>query len=107
MQSVQAAPDFILPPDYDGSTYSHFAVRVEDRHKYILALRKGGIQAGELIDYSVPHLTAYRPYVNNHEFANSLYCSQHMINLPVHPGLSPEQREFVSKLINSCTSSRN
>jgi perosamine synthetase len=77
-----------LPPMVDGATYSHYVIRVRDRAATLAAMARRGIQLGQLIEYSVPHLAAYRPYVGDSEFPVSLACSRATINLPVHAGLS-------------------
>jgi dTDP-4-amino-4,6-dideoxygalactose transaminase len=64
------------------------------------AARKG-VQLGQLIEYSVPHLSAYSAYKGNREFPNSLYCSQHMINLPIHPGLKQSQIDKIISILNA------
>ncbi len=77
-----------LPPRVDGATYSHYVIRVQDRAATMAAMAYRGIQLGQLIEYSVPHLAAYRPYVGHSEFPVSLICSRTTINLPVDAGLS-------------------
>src|SRR5262249_25323374 len=50
----------VLPPLVDGATYSHYVVRVADRAACIARMAKQGVQLGELIQYSVPEMPAYR-----------------------------------------------
>jgi dTDP-4-amino-4,6-dideoxygalactose transaminase len=91
--------DWIMPPDVEGATYSHFPVRVADRDATIEHFLGAGIQLGQLIQYSVPHLSEYgaaRP----DQFPNSWLCSRHTINLPVHPGLSDADRAHVAEFVN-------
>ncbi len=88
-------PGWVLPPLTDGATYSHYVIHVPDRMSVLEAFQKEGIQLGQLIEYSVPHLAAYRRYTDGQEFPNSWLCSQQMINLPVYPHLQTNQRQRV------------
>ena len=56
------------------------------------ALAHKGIQLGQLIEYSVPHMPAYRAYTGEMEFPNSLLASQTTINLPIHADVGPRER---------------
>ncbi len=76
-----------LPPKLEGATYSHYVIRVGKRNEIISAMARRGIQLGQLIEYSMPHLPAYRRYAGDAEYPNSLACSREMINLPVHAAL--------------------
>ena len=84
-----------LPPLVDGATYSHYVVRVPDRGREVARFLRDGVQLGELIDYSVPHMKAYAPIAGPGEWPNSLMLSRHLINLPVHAGLTATERERV------------
>ena len=96
---LQDVPGLTLPPLVDGATYSHYVIRVDDRLKIMKTLSRLGVQLGQLIEYSVPHMSAYAHLTDGTEFPNSLLCSQHTINLPVHASLSASQRsDVVEKL---------
>lgn len=85
-----------MPPLVEGATYSHFPVRVADRAREIERFRGAGIQVGEVIEYSVPHLSCYDAAgTARQQFPNSLLCSGHLINLPVHPTLTDAERRRV------------
>jgi perosamine synthetase len=90
-----------LPPLVDGATYSHFPVRVADRAREIERFRRAGVQAGEVIEYSVPHLSGYVAHGNPHMFPNAWFCSSHMINLPVHPTLTDAERQRVVDAVSA------
>jgi dTDP-4-amino-4,6-dideoxygalactose transaminase len=79
----------------DGATYSHFPVRVPDRAAAVRLFLEAGIHVGEVIEYSVPHLTGYATRVDPAKFPNSRVCGDHLINLPVHPSLSSRDRQRV------------
>lgn len=94
-------PDaWVMPPQVPGATYSHFVIRVPDRRAALRAAARQGVQLGQLIEYSVPHLPPYAPYKGEREFPNSLYCSEHTINLPIHPGLSERQVSKIIRVVN-------
>lgn len=84
-----------LPPLVDGATYSHYVVRVPDRVSVLKALQAEGIQLGQLIEYSVPHMLPYRHYAKAQHFPNSLLCSRHTINLPIYPTVQKGDLERV------------
>jgi dTDP-4-amino-4,6-dideoxygalactose transaminase len=77
-----------LPPIVDGATYSHYVIRVPDRIPVLQVLKKTGIQLGQLIEYSIPHMSAYRPYAKGNHYPVSLLCSQHTVNLPIYPAMA-------------------
>ena len=76
-----------LPPLIGGSTYSHYIIRVPDRARVMREMASRGIQLGQLIEYSIPYLPAYRRCAGDEEFPVSLECSTMTINLPVHASL--------------------
>lgn len=84
---LRGVPGWVLPPAVEGATYSHYPVRVPDRQAAVDHFARHGVHLGEVVEYSVAHLSAYTRFANG-EFPNSLYCSRHMINLPVHPQLT-------------------
>lgn len=99
-QNLVPPSDWVLPPDIDGATYSHFPVRVADREATLRHFLAQGIQLGQLIEYSVPHLAEYGP-ATAAQFPNAFDSSQHTINLPVHPGLSSAARDRIAAGVNN------
>ncbi|MBI5952679.1 MAG: DegT/DnrJ/EryC1/StrS aminotransferase family protein [Chloroflexi bacterium] len=95
VRQLQGTGNLILPPLVDGATYSHFVVRVADRKPIMRSLAQKGIQLGQLIDYSIPHMEMYKRYSDN-EFANSFLSSQKTINIPIHPALTVGDREKIA-----------
>jgi dTDP-4-amino-4,6-dideoxygalactose transaminase len=73
----------VMGPLRDGATYSHFVVRVPDRDATVAEWRRRGVQLGELIQYSVPHLEAYLG-PSCADFPNSLLASRSLVNFPVN-----------------------
>jgi dTDP-4-amino-4,6-dideoxygalactose transaminase/ubiquinone/menaquinone biosynthesis C-methylase UbiE len=91
----------VLPPLVEGATYSHFPLRVSDKVGAMRALARQGVELGEVIQYSLPHLESYRPYVEDEgRYPNSLLCSRSIINLPVHPGLRWAEKERAAAAMN-------
>ena len=94
-------PDgWVIPPQAAGATYSHFAIRVPDRDKVMYEAAQKGVQLGQLIEYSMPHLSAYRPYAGGGDFPNSLLCSRSMINLPIYPSLNENEVGRIIHVVN-------
>lgn len=91
---------WVLPPDVEGATYSHFPIRVADRDATLKHFIRAGIQLGQLIEYSLPHLPEYGGALPT-AFPNAWDCSQHTINLPVHPDLSASARARVVACANA------
>jgi len=85
-KQLQGIEGLELPPIVEGATYSHYVPRVENRQEVMHRMRREGIQLGQLIEYSIPHMEAYRKYEDG-EFPNSYRSSQTTINLPIYPGL--------------------
>jgi dTDP-4-amino-4,6-dideoxygalactose transaminase len=94
-EHLQGIPGWTLPPLVDGATYSHYVVRVPDRRREQDRFRRRGIQLGELIEYSVPHMKAYAPIAGPGEWPNSKFLSEHTINVPIHASLTDRQRDRV------------
>ena len=101
---LHSAHSLTLPPIIEGATYSHYVVRVPDRSAILKACRNRGIHLGELIQYSVPHMRAYKGWAEGSNFPNSLLCSRHTINLPVHGQLTASGREKIVKTLQQIDS---
>jgi dTDP-4-amino-4,6-dideoxygalactose transaminase len=78
-------PDFSLPPEVEGATYSHFVVKVDDRDKWLQRAIRKGIQLGWLIEYNIPEMEAYGSH-RPEEFPVAAAYSKTMINLPTWGG---------------------
>jgi len=75
-------PDFKLPTEVKGATYSHFVVQVHDRDKWLRNGIRKGVQLGWIIEYNIPEMDVY----GNHrpeEFPVATAYAKTMINLPV------------------------
>jgi dTDP-4-amino-4,6-dideoxygalactose transaminase len=83
------SPHYVKPPAPEGATYSHYPIRVEHREHVLDKLHRRGVQGGRVIEYSIPEMPAYRTYRRT-DYPNAKYCSEHMINLPIHPQMTLE-----------------
>lgn len=90
--ALREVPDWVLPPLVEGATYSHYPVRVANRQQTVDHFSRHGVHVGEVVEYSVAHLPAYRQFAQSQDLPNALYCSEHMVNLPIHPQLTEAQR---------------
>jgi len=90
-------PDFKLPPEVEGATYSHFVVKVDDRDKWLQRAIGRGIQLGWLIEYNIPEMNVYENH-KQEEFPVAAHCSRSSINLPVWGGkkLAGDVTQFFS-----------
>lgn len=91
----------ILPPIVDGAIYSHYVIRVKNRQEFISKMRKKGISIGSYFDYCIPELNAYRKYKKG-DYPNSVICSNEVVNLPNHPGLSYKELNCIVNTIKNC-----
>jgi len=91
---------WVMPPQIEGATYSHYVIRVPDRDRVMQQAAHQGVQLGQLIEYSMPHLPMYRMYALMDQFPNSLLCSQSMINLPIDPGLDQRKVKRIIETIS-------
>jgi perosamine synthetase len=97
---LQGTPGLELPPLVEGATYSHYVIRVPDRKTVMEAMRLQGVQLGELIQYSIPHMPVYHRYVSEvSRFPKSFRCSCSTINLPIHSGLSRSQLSEIVRIV--------
>ncbi len=87
-----------LPLYNDGATWSHFVIRTKYAKALIDIAFKAGIQLGEIIEYHIPSLLAYRSYRSvGEEYAKTL--PGNVINLPVHAGVKEEDAFRIIKII--------
>jgi perosamine synthetase len=87
---LKVPKNWVMPPKIIGATYSHFVIRVPNRNEVLRLAALQGVQLGQLIEYSMPHLSPYQKFSSNNLYPNSLLCSQSLINLPISPGLNQE-----------------
>lgn len=101
-QVLAGIKGIVLPPSVEGSTYSHFTIRVPDRAAILQSFLRRGIELGELIQYSLPHMGIYGKYVSDRtQFPNSLHCSLKAVNLPIYRRLSATSLAELARLVTS------
>lgn len=93
-EQLQDLEGIELPPIIDGATYSHYVIRVKNRNELMEKMRRYGVQLGQLIEYSIPHMSAYMKY-KDREFPNSLHCSKTTINLPNYQALKEQELDYI------------
>jgi dTDP-4-amino-4,6-dideoxygalactose transaminase len=103
---LKDVPGIVLPPLVEGATYSHFVVRVPDRAAVMRELARHGIQLGQLIEYSLPHLPPYLPYAGDRAYPASLLASRTTVNLPVHASVTEADAERVTSLFGRAVRAR-
>ncbi len=95
--------DLVLPTVADGNehVWHLFVLQVDDRDRVLKALNEAGIGAG--IHYPIPiHLQgAYQELGRGSgSFPNSEHLADHALSLPMYPGITSDDQEFVvSRLI--------
>ena len=80
-KEFETREDWKLPPLIEGTTFSHFPVKVKERNALVREYQKKGIELGILIDYSIDALPCYQSLKAN--CPNSRECSSSMVNFPV------------------------
>jgi len=94
--NLKTRPDFVLPPQVKGATYSHFVVRVSDRQKWLSLGLDRGAQLGQLIEYNIPEMQAYGAHPAE-AFPVAAEYARSTINLPVWGG-EPVARKTLHSL---------
>lgn len=86
-RELQDCPNLLLPVQIEGSTYSHFTVRVDSASEIIEYCRLAGFQLGELIDYYIPSMPTYKSHRCLSKGISETWPGN-VINLPVHCGVN-------------------
>jgi dTDP-4-amino-4,6-dideoxygalactose transaminase len=84
-RSMQNCPDLKLPPNSSGATYSHFAVEVNNRDKWLQKGIDRNVQLGWIIEYCVPLLESYGKHPRE-KFPEASKYAETIINFPVWGG---------------------
>lgn len=96
--SLAGAKHITLPPDPEGATYSHYVVRTDDAARYLALALDAGIELGELVDYFVPDLPAYKRHISFGSGIGRRYVGR-VVNLPVHRGVDAEVASRVAMIM--------
>jgi perosamine synthetase len=77
-------------PDRSGVTFSQIVGLVKNRPFVMEQARRGGVQLGEVVEYCIPDMPAYRPYVKEGQrWPRAHFFARHVINLPVSGYFEP------------------
>lgn len=93
--------NIILPPIRDGSTYSHYTIRVKKRNIFIKRMENAGIEVGTNFDYSIPFTPLCRKYRTKEDFPNSVVAANEVVNLPNYPSLERNKVEYIAECVRS------
>lgn len=82
---LEDVPELTLPPRAAGATYSHYVVCAEGRDTVLARALSLGVQLGQLIEYSIPEMAAYRgrPGVLG-DYPVAARLARSTLNLPLH-----------------------
>lgn len=86
-----------VPKYNNNNTYSHFPVIVKNKRKIIKKFKQFNIEAGEVIQYSIPHLAAYKKKIKK-RYDNSKFLSKNIINIPNYTFID---LKILKKIFNS------
>ena len=83
-------------------TYSHIPLIVPDKKDIMEYCLRRGVQLGEVLEYSIPHMKAYKEKFSTDEskYDNALFYSQHLVNLPVSNIYNKNISKKVVRIIN-------
>ncbi len=96
-------PGLDLPPRVEGATYSHYVPLAERRSELLRQARRHGVQLGEIIEYAVPSMPAYRDRAGSQgAFPLSERYSRQTVNLPIHAGVTPAALERIVRVLRRC-----
>lgn len=106
-ESLKSTPHIELPPNAPGATYSQFVIRTDHRGFLREFLRKKGVELGQIIDYYIPGMEAYRDiHGNRPNCPNAVALASRCANLPV--GISLEEaKKVVQALEEACAAINN
>lgn len=88
----------IFPPIVEGATYSHYVIRVPDRSKALEGFADRDVHVGELIQYSMPELSAYKVPGITSRVAGQAGTTT--INLPLNPSLTKVDLYRIAAALN-------
>jgi dTDP-4-amino-4,6-dideoxygalactose transaminase/ubiquinone/menaquinone biosynthesis C-methylase UbiE len=81
-KNLEKRPNWKFPPVTGGATFSHYVIRVPERNSVLKEYLSKGIELGNLIQYSIPHLNSYKND-RDEKCQNSLIASKQLINFSV------------------------
>lgn len=100
-EGLDGVSDFVLPPNHEGATYSHFVVRTSKAEELKLHCLRNGVQLGGLIEYEIPDMPTYASAQYFGEHRSRIFPTQ-MLNLPVHTGVNAASARGIVELLKNC-----
>lgn len=95
-QELAGHPAIYWIPRGEGTSVSHSAAMVARRDAVRRAAAARGVELGEVIEYSVPDMAAYRPYLHpGQSFPVARQLAASTINLPTATRFEPRMAEKV------------
>ena len=83
-ENLRDTGDFKLPPIIAGATYSHYVIRTAYRKELMDYALNHGVQLGQLIEYCIPEMAAYKHRPGNRmSYPVSSQMARETINLPI------------------------
>lgn len=97
---------------YDSSikknSYHLFAVRLKNRDKFRIELKKKGIDTAIHYKYCLPNLKIFSNYMKNRfNFKVGTKLSKELVSLPIYPELTKKQQLYIIKISNDYFSNNN
>lgn len=100
-ENLQGVGDFRLPPMIEGATYSHYVIRTAYRNELLAYALKHGVQLGQLIEYCIPEMIAYKDRSGSRNCPIASRMAQETINLPISVRGSIKKAAKVVRVIKS------
>jgi len=89
-----------LPPIREGSSYSHYTIRVKNREIFLQNMEKQGIHVGTTFNYSLPHLSMFSSFCyDKNNFQKSLKAANEVVNLPIFPSLTNSEIKYTIEAV--------
>lgn len=82
-------------------SYHIFAIRVKNRKKFIIKLKKKKIDISSHYNYCLPELKIFKSFINKkNKFKFSSKISKETVSLPIYPELTIKQQKYVISKVN-------
>lgn len=101
-EHLQNTGDLRLPPITEGATYSHYVIRTAYRQQLLKFALNKGVQLGQLIEYCIPEMAAYKNRAGNrYDCPVASQMAQETINLPISIRGSIKKAKNIIELLKS------
>jgi perosamine synthetase len=101
-ENLKKTGDFKLPPIITGATYSHYVIRTAYRRQVMRYALKHGVQLGQLIEYCIPEMQAYKNRIGSRlSYPIASRMAEETINLPISIRGSVKKAEKIVEVLNA------